>query len=75
MSLVMPLAFLMAAIGTLYLELMPDIVSPATTVWMMAAPFDGAFGPFGAAEVGMAGSDATLGIKASAAGAVVPLAS
>ena len=37
-SLVMLFACLMAAEGTLYFALMPESVSPATTVWMMAAP-------------------------------------
>ncbi len=42
MSLVMWFACLMAAEGTLYFLLIPESVSPATTVWMIAAPFDGA---------------------------------
>ena len=41
-SFVMRLACLMVAAGTLYFELMPESVSPATTVWMMAAPLEGA---------------------------------
>ena len=46
-SLVMLLACLIAAAGTLYFALMPESVSPATTVWMMAAPLDGLPGAAG----------------------------
>ncbi len=38
MSLVILLACLIEAAGILYFELMPESVSPATTVWMMAGP-------------------------------------
>jgi hypothetical protein len=37
-SFVILLACLMDALGILYLALMPERVSPATTVWMRAAP-------------------------------------
>ncbi len=46
-SLVMRLACLMEAMGTLYFELIPESVSPLTTVWMMAEPFAGASGTAG----------------------------
>src|SRR6478609_11405007 len=84
-SLVMRLASLMAATGTLYFELMPESVSPATTVWMMAAPLDGAAGltedaglavAAGLSGVLMSGSGA-MGLMGATLGAaaVVPLSS
>lgn len=70
-SLVMWLAALIAATGTLYLALMPESVSPATTVWMMAAPFTEA-GGLGVVRVGLAsgrvvGMASTLGVEPAVA--------
>ena len=59
-SFVMPLACLMVAAGTLYFELIPESVSPATTVWMMAAPLEGALGAGAAGMLGSAAGAAAL---------------
>ena len=74
MSLVMLLACLMAAEGTLYFELMPESVSPGTTVWMMAAPFEATRGVAGADRFGLVLKAAPAGTGGIAV-VVAPLSS
>lgn len=70
-SLVMRLAALIEAMGTLYFELSPDKVSPATTVWITADPLAGGAAGTGAAAGGAAGTAVALvtgGVDAGAPG-------
>ncbi len=69
-SLVMRLAWRIEAAGISYFALMPESVSPATTVWMVAAPYgvDGG----GGGVIAALGSGALEGM--GAAGAVLDAA-
>ena len=64
-SLVILFACLISAVGTLYLALIPESVSPATTVWIMAAPLEAAAGADALVVLGSVAADGTPAVVLS----------